>query len=406
MKQKVTQQGTHSGPKPNRSGKAWFPVLLILGAIGLVAWRLAAPTSGSDSDVPTAEVVRGNLELTLSETGELKAKRSATITAPNDKLITYLAPEGSWVKKGDLLVSLESGKYQIEASEGQSTVLSARAMLDKAKSDLEAQKFKEEAAKKQYEALLELKQKGFAMESEVEEARLGYLELKSKTTGFQAAVNQAQSEVGRAGNALALTTHKISNNQVFAPMDGLVVYAAVGRPEDGQKIQVGLTPFEGQPLMELPDITSMQVLTQVNEMDIEKLKVGQTVDVRLDAAPDTTFHGKVARIGTLAQPRVSRASGKRTGVKVFDVDVDVVDADPRLRPGLSATVTIHVGTFSDVTYAPVEAIFHEEGRTFVYVRRLRRVRQVPVECGGSNDKYVIIVSGLQPGERVLLAQPS
>ena len=94
------------------------------------------------------------------------------------------------------------------------------------------------------------------------------------------------------------------------------------------------------------------------------------------------------------------------GVKVFEIQVDVLDADPRLRPGLSATVTIHVGTFSDVTYAPVEAIFREEGRTFAYVRRMHRVRQVPVECGGSNDKFVIIVSGLQPGERVLLAQPS
>jgi HlyD family secretion protein len=409
MKQQETKQPPRQGSaKLNRSRKAWFPVLLILGAIGLVAWRLAAPASGggSNSDIPTAEVAKGNLELTLSETGELKAKRSATITSPNDKLITYLAPEGSWVKKGDLLLSLDSSKYAIEASEGQSSVQVARSMLDKAKSDLESQRFKEEAAKKQYESLLELKQKGFAMESEVEEARLGYLELKSKTVGFQAAVDQAQSEVGRAGSALALTNHKRSTNDVYAPMDGLVVYAAVGRPEDGQKIQVGMTPFEGQPIMELPDVNSMQVITQVNEMDIERLKVGQPVQVRLDAAPDTTFQGKVARIGTLAQPKVSRTSGKRTGVKVFDIDVDIVDADPRLRPGLSATVTIHVGTFSDVTYAPVEAIFHEEGRTFAYVRRMHRVRQVPVECGGSNDKYVIIVSGLQPGEHVLLAQPS
>jgi len=385
--------------------KTWVRGALVLAAIGLVAWRFAA-SSSTDRDIPTAEVVRGNLELTLVETGELKAKRSATITAPNDKLITYLAPEGSWVKKGDLLVQLESTKYEIEAREGQSSVQVTEAQLAKARSDLQAQLYKEEAAKKQYEALLELKEKGFAMESEVEEARLGYLELKSKTSGFEAAVRQAQSEVDRAGSALQQVQRKLSANAVFAPMDGLVVYAYVGRPEDGKKVELGLTPYEGQPLMELPDVSSMQVLTQVNEMDVEKVKVGQSVEVRLDAVPDAVFHGRVARIGSLAQPKVSRSSGKRTGVKVFDLDVDVGDADPRLRPGLSATVTLHVGEFADVTYAPVEAIFHDGDKTVAYVKRGRRPRTVVVECGDSNNKYVIIRSGLQPGDRVLLAQPS
>jgi RND family efflux transporter MFP subunit len=199
---------------------------------------------------------------------------------------------------------------------------------------------------------------------------------------------------------------KLAANAVYAPMDGLVVYANVGRPEDGKKVEVGQTPYEGQPLMYLPDITSMQVETEVNEMDVEKVRTGQPVQITLDAVPDAVFHGTVSRVGSLAQHRVSKVSGKRTGVKVFDVTVDVTDADPRLRPGLSAQASILIDELKQVTYVPVEAIFNEEGKTIAYVRKGRRARKVVVDCGTGNDKYVIIRKGLERGDRVYLGQPS
>lgn len=385
--------------------KMWFRVAVGLAIVALVGWRFAA-NSGGEIQIPTAPVQRGDLALTLSEVGELKATRSATISAPNDKLIIYLAPEGSWVKKGDLLVQLESEKYKIGINEQQSALDKAVAQLKKADSDLESQRFKEEAAKKQYESLLGLKSKGFAMESEVEEARLTYLELKSKTTSFEAAVDQERSNVEFSRGGLDQMKHKLAANAVFAPMDGLVVYANVGRPEDGKKVEIGTTPYEGQPLMYLPDITSMQVETEVNEMDVDKVKIGQPVSITLDAVPDAVFGGKVSHIGSLAQLKVSKVSGKRTGVKVFDVTVDVLEADPRLKPGLSASAAILIDELKDVTYVPVEAVFSENGKTVAYVKRGRRARTIVVDCGTSNDKYVIIRSGLQVGDQVYLGQPS
>lgn len=385
--------------------KTWFRIAVGLAVIAIVGWRFAASNGGA-IDIPTAEVQKGNLSMSLSEVGELQATRSATISAPNDKLILFLAPEGSWVKKGDLLVQLESEKYKIGIQEQQSTLDAANAQAKKAQSDLESQLYREEAAKKQYESLLGLKEKGFAMESEVEEARLTYLELKSKTGSFVAAVDQEKSAVEFQRSALDQVKLKLSANAVFAPMDGLVVYAMVGRPEDGKKVEVGMTPYDGQPLMYLPDISTMQVQTEVNEMDVEKVKVGQPVEIRLDAVPDAVFKGQVARLGSLAQHKVSRVSGKRSGVKVFDVTVEVTDADPRLRPGLSASVSILIDEFENVTYAPVEAIFNEGGKTVAYVKKGRGARQVIVDCSTSNDKYVIVRSGLQPGDKVYLGQPS
>jgi HlyD family secretion protein len=388
----------------NVLSRLWFRIALGVVVLGLAGWRIAAST-GSEIQIPTADVQHGDLAMSLTEVGELKATRSATIGAPNDRLILYLAPEGTFVKKGDLVVQLESEKYKIGIQEQASGVSQRIAGLKKAESDLESQRFKEESAKKAYESLLGLKQKGFAMDSEVESARLGYLELKSKTTSFEAAVDQEQASVEFAKGGLDQMKNKLAQNAAFAPMDGLVVYALVGRPEDGQKVQVGMTPYEGQPLMYLPDITSMQVETQVNEMDVEKLKVGQPVTVTLDAVPDASFKGSLATIGTLAQLKVSKVSGKRTGVKVFDVTVNVTDADPRLRPGLSANVAILLDQMKDVTYVPVEAIFDENGKTVAYVKRGRRARQVVVDCGLSNEKFVIVRSGLQAGDKVYLGQP-
>ncbi len=383
--------------------KPWTGVGAIVAALLLVAWRFAP--FGGNAAIPAVEVTQGNLALTLEEVGELRAKRSAIIAAPNDKLITYLAPEGSVVRAGDLLVQLESAKYVMGVDEGKSAVDVAQAQLDKAKADLQSQLYKEEAAKKQYESLLELQQKGFAMTSEVEEARLGYMELQSKTGAFRAAVDQERAEVTRAGKTLDQVKHRLASNAVYSPMDGIVVYASVGNPDEGKRVEVGFMPYEGQPLMELPDITSMQVLTEVNEMDVEKVKVGQPVEIRLDAVPDAMFQGKVARLGSLAQRKVSLVSGKRTAEKVFSLEVDVDAADPRLRPGLSATVSIRVAELVDVVYAPVEAIFQEQGRNIAYVKNGRRVKPVAVQCGSSNDRYVVIQAGLRPGDQVLLAPP-
>ena len=383
----------------------WFRILAAVVVVALVGWRIAA-SSGSEVDLPTADVTHGDLTLTLNEVGELKATRSATIGAPNDRLILFLAKEGSWVKPGDLIVQLESEKYKIGIDEQNSAISRAVATLRKAQSDLEAQHFKEEAADKNYQSLLELKKKGFAMDSEVENARLAYLELKSRTTSFDAAVEQEKSNVEFTRGGLSQMQNKLAANAVYAPMAGLVVYASVGRPEDGKKVGVGDTPFQGQPLMYLPDISTMQVETEINEMDVEKLKPGQPVTIALDAVPDAKFKGKVATVGNLAEHKVSKVSGRRTGVKVFNVTIDVLDADPRLRPGLSANAEILIDELNSVTYVPVEAVFNEDGKTVAYVKRGRKARRVIVECGSSNDRFVVIRSGLQPGDKVCLGQPS
>ncbi len=122
----------------------------------------------------SATVKRSDVTIKVTETGELRARDQVTISAANDKQILWLAPEGTWVEEGDTLVVYESEKYLIAKSEAESTVEVARANIISALSELESQKAKEEAALKRYETMKNLADEGFAVQSEVDQARLVY----------------------------------------------------------------------------------------------------------------------------------------------------------------------------------------------------------------------------------------
>jgi RND family efflux transporter MFP subunit len=286
-------------------------------------------------------------------------------------------------------------------------LLVAKAELSKALSELEAQRSKEEAARKNYESLPELAKKGFVMESEVEQARLAYMEVKSRTNSFQAAVDAARANVQRAERALAQQERKLREGVITAPRAGLVVYATVGNEETARKIEVGITPFEGMDLIYLPDISSMLVDAEISEVDLARLKVGMPVEIWLDAYPNDKFKGEVIKISDLAKRKISRITGKATGAKVFDVTVRVLAEDIRLKPGLTATVDIIVNHYESVLYVPLEAIFVDEhDQTIVYVKNKGRVESRKVVLGESNDRVAIVKEGLREQEEVLLTHPS
>jgi HlyD family secretion protein len=357
--------------------------------------------------IPTAKAKSGPVTIKVTESGELRAQDQVTVSAVTDKQILWLVPEGSYVQEGDTLLVFESQKYVISAGEAQSSVQVERANLDKAESELEAQRSSEEAARKRYESLPELAKKGYIQESEVEEARLAYLQSKSKTRSLAAAVNAAQANVQRASRAMAQEVRKLNQGVLRAPRAGLVVYATSGSEEDPKKISVGMTPFEGMDLMYLPDVSSMLVDVQISEVDLSKVNVGQPAVITLDAYPGSSFKGEVTAIGNLAKRKISRATGKATGARVFDVTVKVLASDQRLKPGLTANADIIAHDYQDAVYVPMEAVFFDEkDAPMVYVKRRGRIESRAVTLGESNDRVTIVNQKLAAGEEVLLGRPA
>lgn len=409
-------------------------VFASLAVFGLIGAGTYVVSNNHSTNLPAVKVKRGPVTIKITEIGELRAQDQVTISAANDKLILWLAPEGKWVEEGDTLAVFESEKYLIARGEASSTVAVARAELMKAQSELEAQRTKEEGARQNYASLAELAKKGYVMESEVEQARLSHIELKSKTRSFQAAVDAAGANVERARRAVSQQDRKLREGVVVAPRAGLVVYATTGDAENVKKISVGMTPFQGMDLMYLPDVSTIMVDAEISEVDLARIKVGQPAEIRLDAYGDAVFRGEVSYIADLAKRKISRVTGKMTGAKVFDVTIKVLDHDIRLKPGLTATVDVIVNEYPDALYVPLEAIFIDErDQAVVYAAKRNKMEPRPykqvgvlahvfdqaktfvakkeiivsqsVVMGESNDRIAVILEGVQEGQMIFLVRP-
>jgi RND family efflux transporter MFP subunit len=387
----------------DRRRLAWIaaPVVLVL-AVALAGFLGREPGVA----LPTAKVERGDVRITLTESGELRAAQQTTVSATNDKQIVWLVPEGTRVAKGDLLIRFESGKYELAKSTAESMLAVARADLAKALSEREARRSTEQKARLDYESLPELAEKGYINHNELEAARLAYVEVRAANQAFDAAVAAARANVARAEQEVAVQQGKLDEGTVYAPRDGVVVYATSGDAASPVKISVGMIPFEGQALLYLPDTSSMVVDAEISEFDLGKVRVGSPAELRLDAYPDARFRGEVVSVGALARQKISRITGKATGVKVFDVQVKVQSDDERLKPGLSTTVDFLVSEHGGALYVPLAAVFLDElDRTVAYVKNGRGAEERQIQLGGSTDRIAIVEQGLAEGEEVLLVAP-
>jgi RND family efflux transporter MFP subunit len=223
--------------------------------------------------------------------------------------------------------------------------------------------------------------------------------MDSQVQSFEASIQREKANVLRAKRLIEKAEVKLKRTEIRAPRDGLVVYAKAG--QGAQQVQLGMIPFEGQALLYLPDLSTMVVDTEVNEIDIGKLKVDGPARVDLEAYPGISFPGKVLKIGSLAKLKQGGA-GSASGVKAFDVTVQIDGQDARLRPGLSAMVDFVVDHQEDAIAVPLTAVLSRKDEQVVFVSRNGTLEERKVALGMSNEHRVIVTDGLAPGERIVL----
>ena len=211
----------------------------------------------------------------------------------------------------------------------------------------------------------------------------------------KAAADAAEQRMNRVRSELAKTV-------ITAPNPGFVVYRESNYGGTLRKPQVGDSVWMNHALVFLPDVSKMIVESRVREIDINKLSVGQSVAVTVDAYPDPVHTGKVDHIGGLAttDPRTKSAA------KYFDIRVLLDGTDQRLRPGMSCRIAIHVASVEGKLAVPVDAVFREGARTFCYVWDGRETRVADVRTGLTDGVHIVIENGLQEGDRVLLTRPA
>lgn len=239
---------------------------------------------------------------------------------------------------------------------------------------------------------------------EVENAKLGLESVRAAGDARRireaAELLSAEAEFDLAEARLENWTKQIEAAVLVAPSPGLVVY---GRWDWDEPVYEGMEVRQRQEIVILPDISHMVSDVKVNEAQIDKVAVGQRCSIRVDAFPGTSFEGRVLEVSTLPDP----APSYRRDVKQYSVTVGLDDenTDGSLRPGMSATIEIDVGTLHDILVVPLPAISRRENQHFVWREVPGGPEAVPVELGSNNLSHVEIRSGLAEGNRIYLTPP-
>lgn len=393
-----------------------------------------------DSDFQLARATYTDFEIVVSTVGTLDAERSHMVSSSvkGDKgKIIYLVDDGTMVKAGDVLVRLDPTPFEAEILRLTGEVKSRESVVEAVKQVLAWEKSQAEGgvtnaefhvkdSRQEYgrymeyiRDLEELGRKGFSYPSEMVQAQRKAEQLNAKlhkaetdlgqiakegvfkVAGAIAAVTKAQNELQSTKTALEEAQGELKKTLVTAPSSGIAVHYELFRDSQKRKPRVGDTVWQNQPLLYLPDISSLLVKTQVREVDLHKISLGQKATLQVDAYPDILFHGDVTSIGVLGTEGAEGAKGE----KYFQVNIAVQGRDMRLRPGMTARIFINTDRVRNVLAVPVQAVFDENGGKYCYLYKGKGFKRVAVTVGRENEDMAAVVAGLKNGDRVSLIKP-
>lgn len=276
----------------------------------------------------------------------------------------------------------------------------AKQAVDKAREDLEILEIKH-STYMNYTRPAEIEGSRAALANSKESLRQSKRANAFRLSQAKAALELAQSKHAELVSREELQSENLERCEIKATVSGLVIYKEVFFGSEKRKVQVGDQVWPNQPLIMLPDLSQMTVETQIRETDIYKVEKNQQVWITADAYPELVLEGEVSFIGTLAQN-----DDVRRGGKYFKVTILVEEADPRLRPGMSARVELLVDRLETARYVPLEAVFERGGKHYCYVMRGSSTLVQEVLVGPSNENHIVIEQGLDVGDRVMLRDPN
>ncbi len=374
----------------------------------------------TSSEVATALVQRGDFAVSLKNSGEIRAANSFTLTTPSSRAnqiqIVFLVPEGTTVKEGDVVVrfaTTEVDKQILDKESEMSMLLSdlqkfkadkalrdddldgslrnAELTYEQAKLQVEKMKFEAEVQRKESEINLEKNKLAF------EQAQR---KMKSQSSVDDSEEKKLSIKIAQTKRDLDQARKEKDGFTLRASRGGLVVYET--NWSTGRKINVGDNPWQGMPVVSLPDLSKMQSVCNVNEVDVSKVKVGQSVKVSLDAFPDKSFWGSIASVATIGQQK-----DRNSNLKTFEILINIDGTDPILKPGMTTSNEIVMATLQDTLFIPLESVFVKDGKSLVYRMLGSRAKETEVALGPKNSDFVVVSTAeLHPGDRVALRDPT
>lgn len=368
------------------------------------------------STVPLYQVKSQEFAVIIPADGELEAAQAERINTPGRRPMTidWLAEENSWVTKGQVVARFDSEQLVLDSREEELEMM----LLDM---DMRKQNAEENQQQNELnsEKVLVGKEFTFVDAFAIDDLRLyskleiidtlsnrdylaakeEFIEWKESSIGER---NQSALEVldiRKDGHQAKYQQHQsaLAQLEVLAPYDGMLVYEKNWR---GEKASVGQTVFPGSTIAKIPNLEKMQAKLYVLDKNAINLKVGQRVNVSLDAYPDEKLTGEVLSVSGF-----SRTIKRGNPTKYFELVVSIEQQFDSLQPGAKVTASISVNQAESKTVIPLQAIFNQKSENYVYLKDGQKFERRMVKTADKNLYFVEIIEGLEPGDTIALSVP-
>jgi RND family efflux transporter MFP subunit len=358
----------------------------VLGAGAFFAWKKwggpATPASAAGRLPATAVAEKRDISFAINVAGDIGPADQVSVRPEvNGKIDKLPVDIGDHVKKGELLFSLDDKDLQIERQQ-------RMAQIDGSKLSL-----------KGAQVVLDQAERNYTRSKQLFEERLISQEVfdDSKTALDKARNDFALSENSllRSEKELALVDERLTKTRIYAPFDCTILTRPVSV---GQAVSGSGGFNSGTEVMSIANLTDLVISAHVNQADVTRLFVNQEVEIQIDSVPGLKLKGVVDRVAPQATIK--------NQIKGFAGRISLKSVDPRVRPGMTANITIPVASASNVVTVPLSAVFTEQDGRFVYVKRADGMfEKRPVRIGVSDFFRAEVQDGLSGGEDVSLEPP-
>jgi HlyD family secretion protein len=384
----------------------------------LSVWMLFLVACGepSQSTVPLYLVQQQDFAVLIPAVGEVEAAQAERINTPGRRPMTidWLAEENSWVVKGQVVARFDSEQLVLDSREEELQMM----MLDM---DMRQQNAEEKQQQNELdsEKVLVKKEFKFVDTFAIDDLRLyskikiidtlsnrDYLGAKQEFIEWKESSidNRNQSalavlDIRKGGHQAKFQQHQsaLAQLEVLAPYDGMLVFERNWR---GEKASVGQTVFPGSTIAKIPNLEKMQAKLYVLDKNAIDLKMGQKVNLTLDAYPDEKLKGEVLSVSGF-----SRTIKRGNPTKYFELMVSIDDQSSTLQPGAKLSASISVADSEVKVVIPIQAIFNEKSENYVYLQRGQNFSKRSVKIAAKNLYFVEIVKGLTDGDVIALSVP-
>ncbi len=331
-------------------------------------WKTAAPAAQKPARATTATVTSRNISFAVTAAGDIGPAEQVSVRPEVGGIIAALPVDiGDIVKKDQILFTLDDRDLQTERSARQTDIDGAQLKLDKSKRDFERS------------------QKLYA-------EKLISQELYEDTkTEFDLAKNAL--EIAR--KALSQVEDKLVKTKIVAPFDCTILTRPVSV---GQAVSGASGVNSGTEVLTIANLKDMIINAHINQADVTRLRVNQEVQVEIEAVPGLKLTGNVDRIAPQATIK--------NNIKGFATRILLKNDDGRVRPGMTATLSIPLVNVEDVLAVPLAAVFTEQGEHFVVLKKGESLERRTVQIGVTDYDYAEVQKGLAEGDLVVLELPA